>query len=180
MGNDNSEDKNLPNYKYQDISYFTNHITKGMKSKALSLFHLNFGSLPKQFDNFKYLINQLQIEFEFIGITESRLIKGISPTANINLKDYFIEDTPTESSAGGALLYVNKKYLYIPEIISIFINQVNIIIGDVYRNQSMDICTFNDHCLNPLLEKLLEKIDKKIFISDFNIDLLKYDSSTYK
>ena len=50
-----------------------------MKSKALSLFHLNVGSLPKQFDNYKYLINQLQIEYDFTGITESRLIKGISP-----------------------------------------------------------------------------------------------------
>ena len=34
--NDNSEDENLPNCKYRDISCFTNHITKGMKSK---LFH---------------------------------------------------------------------------------------------------------------------------------------------
>ena len=50
--NDNSEDENLPDCKYQDISYFTNHITKGMKSKALSLFHLDAGSLCKQFDNF--------------------------------------------------------------------------------------------------------------------------------
>ena len=79
--NDNSEDENLPNCKFQDISYYTN-ITKGMKAKALSLLHLNAGSLPKQFDNFKYLINQLQIEFDFIGIAESRLIKGISATTN--------------------------------------------------------------------------------------------------
>ena len=50
------EDDNLPNCKSWD-SYFTNHITKFMKSKALSLFHLNIGSLLKQFDNFKYLIN---------------------------------------------------------------------------------------------------------------------------
>ena len=63
----------------------------------------------------EYLIlNQLQIEFHFICITESRLIKGISPTTNINLKDYVIENTPTESSTGGALLYINKKYLHQP------------------------------------------------------------------
>ena len=34
--NYNSEDENLPNCKYRDISYFTNHMTKGMKSKAPS------------------------------------------------------------------------------------------------------------------------------------------------
>ena len=87
-----------------------------MKSKALSLFHRNVGSLPKRFDNFKNLINQLQIEFDLIGITESRLIKGISPATNINLKDYVIEHTPTESSAGGALLYVYKKSSYQPQV----------------------------------------------------------------
>ena len=81
-----------------------------MKSKALSLFHLNVGFLPKQFDNFEYLINQLQIQFDFIGVTESRLIKGKSPTTNNNLKDYVIEHTSTEPSGGGAVLYINKKY----------------------------------------------------------------------
>ena len=112
--NDNSEDDNLPNCKYQDISYFTNHIIKVMKSKDLSLFHLNVGSLPKKFNKFKYLINQLQIEFDFIDITESKLIKDMTPTTNINLNDYVIDHTPTESSAGGALLYINKNHSYQP------------------------------------------------------------------
>ena len=85
-----------------------------MKRKALSLFHLNVGSLPKQFDNFKYFINQLQITLDFISITESRLKKGISPTTNTNLNDYVKEHTPAESSTGGALLCINKKYSYQP------------------------------------------------------------------
>ena len=55
--NDNSEDENLPNCKYWDTSYFPNHITKSIKSKAFASFHLNVGWLPTQFDNFKYLIN---------------------------------------------------------------------------------------------------------------------------
>ena len=177
--NDNSEDENLPSCNYQHISYFTNHITKGTKSKGLSLFHLNVGSLPKQVDNFKYLINQLQIEFDFIGITESRLIKGISPTTNTNLNDYVIEHTPTESSAGGALLYISKKYSYQPRsglniykpghLEPIFVEiilpkRLDIIIGCIYRHPSMDICNFNDHYLNPLLEKLSKENDKKIFL----------------
>ena len=48
-----------------------------MKSKALSLLHPIVCFLVKQSDNFKYLINQLQIDFM---CTEYRLIKGISPT----------------------------------------------------------------------------------------------------
>ena len=54
------------------------------------------------------------MEFDFIGITESRLMKGISPTTDIKLKDYVMEHTSTESSAGGALLYINKKFSYQP------------------------------------------------------------------
>ena len=57
---------------------------------------------------------QLQIELDLIGITESTLIKGINPTTNINPKDYVIGHTPTESSAGGTLLYINKKYSHQP------------------------------------------------------------------
>ena len=95
------------------------------------------------------------IEFYFISITKSGLIKDISPNTNINLNDV-IEHTPTESSARGALLYINKKYSYQPRNDlntyksdhpeSIFIEIIlpkrsNIIIGCIYRHQSMDICT---------------------------------------
>ena len=165
-----------------------------MKSKALSLFHLNVGFLPKQFDNFKHLINQLQTEFDFIGIAESRLINGITPTTNINLNDFVIEHTPAESSAGGALLYI-KKYLCKPgnglniykshHLESIFVEVIlpkrpNIIIGCIYRHSSMDICIFNHHYLNPLLEKLSKENDKKVFlVGDFNIDLLNFDTSEH-
>ena len=41
-------------------------------------------------------------------------MKDKTPTVNINLNNYVIEHTPTESSVGGALLYINKKYLYQP------------------------------------------------------------------
>ena len=106
-----------------------------------------------------------------------------------------MEHTPTESSAGGALLYINKKYSYQPrndlniyksdylESISVEIimpKRSNIIIGCIYRHPSIDICTFNDHYLNPLLEKLSkENNKKKNLIGDFNIDLLKFDSSEH-
>ena len=159
-----------------------------MRSKALWLFHLNFGSLPTQSDNFKYLINQLQIEFDFTAITESRLIKCISPTTNINLNDYVIEHTPTEPSAGGGLLYINKKYSYQPRndlniyksghLESIFVKIIlpkrsNIIVGFIYRHPSMDICTFNDRYLNPLLEKFRKKMIKTNFlVGDFNKSIL--------
>ena len=47
-----------------------------MKSKSLSLFHLNINYLQKHFDDFEYFLNDLKLEFDFIGITESRLLKS--------------------------------------------------------------------------------------------------------
>ena len=43
----------------------------------------------------------------------------------------------------------------------------------------MDICTFNDHYLNPLLGSLSKEVNKTIvLLGDFNIDLLNFDRST--
>ena len=40
----------------------------------------------------------------------------------------------------------------------------------------MDICTFNNHYLNPLLDNLSKEADKRIvLLGDFNIDLWNFD-----
>ena len=41
----------------------------------------------------------------------------------------------------------------------------------------MDICTFNDHYLNQLLDNLSKETNKTV--GDFNIDLLNFDTSEY-
>ena len=44
----------------------------------------------------------------------------------------------------------------------------------------MDICTFNDHYLNPLLDNLSKETNKTVvLLGDFNIDLLNFDTSEY-
>ena len=44
----------------------------------------------------------------------------------------------------------------------------------------MDICTFIDHYINPLLGNLNKEQSKKIFLmKHFNIDLLSFDASQY-
>ena len=50
--------------------------------------------------------------------------------------------------------------------------------GYIYKHPSMDMCTFTDHYVNPLLENLSKEQNKKIFLmGDFNIDLLTFDTS---
>lgn len=44
----------------------------------------------------------------------------------------------------------------------------------------MDICTFNDHYLNLLLEKVSESANKTIApLGDFKINLLNFDTSDH-
>ena len=83
-----------------------------LKSKCPSLFHLNINSLSKSFDDFNHLINGLNLDFDILGISELRILKSQSLNVRISLQNYITEQTPTESTAGGVLLYINKKHSY--------------------------------------------------------------------
>ena len=108
---ENHGNENLPNCKYRDISYFSN-LDVGLNSKCLSLFYVNVNSLSENFDNFNHLINKLKSEFDNLGISDLKIWKSQSINTNGNLHNHVIEQTPTESTAVGALLYINKGYSY--------------------------------------------------------------------
>ena len=163
--------------KYRDISCFSN-LDVELKSKCLSFFHLNKNSLSKNFDNFNHLTNELKLEFDIMGISESRIWKSQSLNTNVILQNYVIEQTSAESTAGEALLYIDKRYSYKtrPDLAifnpkkfdSIFVKAVllkksNLIVGCIYKHLCMDICTFNDHYLNPSLNNLSRNPIKQLF-----------------
>ena len=99
---------NLPNCKYRDIGYFEN-LTRDFKRKALSFFHINVCSLTKNFDDFNILLSDVNVNFDILAITETRIKKDSSSAINLQLSNYSIEHTPTESSAGGTLPYISKR-----------------------------------------------------------------------
>ena len=84
------------------------------KHKSLSLFHINACSLNKNFDDLNHLLNCTNKAFDIIAVSEARITKQSSLTANINLTHYAIEFTPTESSAGGMLLYIASHLSHTP------------------------------------------------------------------
>ena len=102
---------NLPNCKYRDIGYFEN-LTRDFKRKALSFFHINVCSLTKNFDDFNILLSDLSVSFDILAITETRIKKDSSSAIILQLNNYSIEHTPTESSAGGTLPYISKRLSY--------------------------------------------------------------------
>ena len=101
---------NLPNRKYRD-TYYSKNLTKDFKRKVLSFFHMNVCSLTKNFDDFNRLLNELNVSFDILAVTETRIKKGSSSPINLQLSNYSTEHTPTESSAGGTLLYISKRFL---------------------------------------------------------------------
>ena len=109
---------------------------------------------------------------------------------NLNLNNYSFEFTPTETSAGGTLLYIanylsykrsNDLNIYKKnELESTFIEMFNpkksnINVGVSYRFPTMDLTDFNCNYLNKLLENIF-KAQKSIFLlGDFIGNLLNYN-----
>ena len=185
--NNNSE--NIINCKYYDIDEIQT-LNKLNNKRTLSLFHINSCSLSKNIEDLEYLLNSTSINFDVIAISETRIVKGKTPVNSLNLMNYSHEFCPTESSAGGTLLYIHNHLSYKPrndlsiykptELESTFIEisnpkRSNMIIGCIYKHPNMDLDEFNDNYLNTLLDKI-SKGNKSVFLlGDFNVDLLKYD-----
>ena len=98
-----------------------NNIEITHNNKLLSLFHINACSLNKNFD--------------IIAISETRITKQISLLNNLNLNNYSFEFTPTETSAGGTLLYIANYLSY--KCCNDFMKKPNILVGVIYRHPSI-------------------------------------------
>ena len=141
------------------------------------------------------MINELNLEFDILGISKSRIVKSQPLNSNVSSLNYAIEQTSSESTAGGIFLYINKSHSYktLPDVAiynpkkleSVFVEVVlpkksNLIVRCIYKHPCMDICTFNDHYLNPLLDNLSMEANKTIvLLGDFNIDVLNFDTSEH-
>ena len=104
----------------------------------------------------------------------------------MNLNDYPLEFTPTETSAGGTPLYIanhlshkgrNDLNIYKKnELESTFVEIVNprksnIIVGVTYRHPSMDLTDFNYNYLNKLLENISIEQKSIFLLGDFSVNL---------
>ena len=190
---ENDEDNDSPpiNCSYVDIDSF-NH--KNNKDN-ISFFHLNIASLLKNKEELETFLNMIDLQFNCIGITETKL-KTMNPISSIDIDGYNTFSTPTDAVKGGVLLYIKKhfnvktrpnldKMMYkSKQLESVFFiricnkNKKNIIVGCIYCHPVMDLDEFNNEYFDPLMEKLLKE-DKKLFLlGDFNIDLLQVESDT--
>ena len=112
-----NDPENVVNSRYFDIDQIQSlEICQKKKSLSLSLslslFCINACSLSKNFDDLVYLLKCTKKNFDIIAVSETRISKKTSLTSNINLNNYYFETTPTESTAGGTMLYVSNRLSY--------------------------------------------------------------------
>ena len=185
---ENGDDsEKIASSKYHDIDGMHNFEIP-YKNKPLSLFQINACSLSKNFDDLQHLLSCTKIFFDIIAVSKT-ITKNVSLLNNLNLNNYSFEFTPTETCAGGTLLYIANHLSYKcrndlniykkNELESTFIEIVNpkksnIIVGVIYRHPFMDLTDFNCSYLKKLLESI-SKEQKSIFLlGDFNFNLLNY------
>ena len=174
---------NPTNCNYFNIDEFCS--SKFETQSSFSVFHLDISSLTAHFDDLVTMLDLLNFNFSIIGLTETRLKSVISVPISIGGFNY--EYTPTESSCGGALLYISNKINYklrndlmiykSTYLESVFVEIINskknnIIIGCIYRHPCMTINDFIE-CFAPVLEKISSEKKTVILLGDFNIDLIK-------
>ena len=126
---------------------------------------------------------------DVIGISESKEQIDCGFLINVNISGYIMHLTPTKSSAGGVALYVKSSLDYKPRkdlsvckdefgMVGIEIlrsKSKNILCCCVYRHPNTDAQEFvND------FDILLQNPDKEnnqiLLMSDFNLNLLQYES----
>ena len=103
----------------------------------------------------------LNFKFDILGLTETKIQKKKTPIYDINISGYKSYATPTESTKGGTILYVNNdinckprvdlenKVYKTKELESSFIKIINTgkkntIVACIYRHPSMDLNEFTD------------------------------------
>ena len=150
------------NCKYYSIEQFKRK--KINPTKQFSILHLNIHSLELHLPELRIALSLLDIEFDFICITETKLTKNSAPKSDITLDGY--QDpvgTPTEAAKGGVLIYARNGINFKPredlniykskELESCFVEQINAkgkntIIGTIYRHPCMDPTAFTEDLCN--------------------------------
>ena len=83
---------NFPKYKFRDET-ISKILPKVLKKMLYLFFHINVCSLIKKFDDFSVLLSELNVSFEILAITKTRIKKDSSSPINLQLSNYSTEHT---------------------------------------------------------------------------------------
>ena len=162
----------------------------------IAILHTNIRSSEHKLNNFMYYVNNLNIKFSFIGISETWATKHNGHLLNTSNYNHEQCIRSNKKSGGGTSLSINNDIPYktrldlsLPkqQYESIFIEvepstfgtSRNTIVGEIYKPPSSKTNNFNKE-----LEKLLINIKKErkyaVLMGDYNIDTLSDISNNSK
>ena len=125
------------------------------------------------------MLKTTNTNFDILAISEITLLKNTKIVKKINISNFSYEVTPTESTAGGTLMYIAhqltyqkrnnltvyaKNYLESTFIEITNLSKTNIFVGCIYRHLTIDLNEFSYYYLNPLLEKLTKQKKLSTFL----------------
>ena len=144
-------------------------------------------SIHRNLENLELLFDELDFHLDVISISETKITNSNESNAHPSIQGHVFEHVPTPLASGGAALFVDQSLNYnvlgktsneafqaLWVEIS-FVNHKNIVCGIIYcQHNSPDyFLTYRDKTI----EKMVSD-DKDVYImGDFNIDLLKCESS---
>ena len=94
--------------KYFQSNELRDLLQPSNKKEYLKTFHLIILQLPYHCSELHSLLNNCRINFDIIGITESRLKYNQKALWNIDIPNYNIEHYPTEGPSGSVLIYIKN------------------------------------------------------------------------
>ena len=82
------------------------------KKNDFYVFHLNINSLQYHFNELQTFLSNFPIDFQILGISESRRKADTSTITDIQLPGFNIEHMLTKSANGGPLFYIKDTINY--------------------------------------------------------------------
>ena len=68
--------------------------------------------MPKHIDSLENLLSTMQINFDVIAISETRITNHNKSSHNLDINNYNFDFCATDSTAGGTALYIKNSYSY--------------------------------------------------------------------
>ena len=100
------------NSKYVDIKQLNS--TKVDLSSTFGLLHINIASINKHIDDLRFILSQINFNFDIIGISEHKILKDTAPSNNITISGYDeFKFEPTETNYGGTGFDIKDNLDYI-------------------------------------------------------------------
>ena len=158
-------------------------------SDKFSMLSLNINSLPLHFDSFSYMIEEeLQSSFDIIALCETKLDDNITELYNIENYTMFVNNNSRRS--GGLAIYIRSLHSNLKQrtdlsykfdyLESLFVEvpqgSKNVIIGVVYRRPGTPTESFLNK-MSDILNVISNENKICYLMGDFNLDLLKHNSS---